>query len=61
MRLNAVAKYKNSIPKENSKTQIEKREKAKDNYTPKICCKKCKATTKTLYKIKDNYYCIDCK
>lgn len=61
MRMSAVAKHKNSIPKENSKSQIEKKKKAEERYRPRICCKKCKEANKTLYKIKNDYYCIDCK
>lgn len=60
MRMSAVARHRNSMPKENSKTQQQKRKLAKDNYRPKICCEKCKQTNKTLYKVENNYYCIDC-
>ena len=61
MRMSGLAKFNNKMAKENSKAQIEKRNKAEERYKPRICCKKCKETKKTLYKIKNNYYCIDCK
>ena len=61
MRQNAVAKYNNTRPKENSKAQIEKKKKLEERYRARICCKKCKSTNTTLYKIKDNNYCINCK
>lgn len=61
MRMSAVARHRNSMPKENSKSQIEKRKKAEERYRSRICCKKCKQSNITLYKVKDNYYCKDCK
>ena len=60
MRMSAVARLRNSMPKENSKTQQEKKKKAKENYRPRLCCKKCKETKKTLYKARKHYYCKDC-
>ena len=61
MRLNGRAKINNTIPKKNSKAQLEKKKKAEERYIPRICCKKCKETKKTLYNIKGEYYCADCK
>lgn len=60
MRISAIAKHRNNMPKENSKTQQLKRELAKENYRPKIGCKKCKETNTTLYKINNEYYCKNC-
>ena len=61
MRLSGIAKIYNTTPKKDSKTQIEKEKKAKERYIPRICCKKCKETKTTLYNIKGNYYCANCK
>ena len=61
MKISALAKAKNKMPKEKSKTQIEKKKKAMENYRPKIGCEKCKGTNTTLYKIQNKYYCINCK
>lgn len=61
MRMSAIAKHRNFIPKENSKTQIKKQEEAKKNYRPKLCCEKCKSSNATLYNIKNKYYCVNCK
>lgn len=61
MRMSAVARHRNFMPKEKSKSQIEKRKKAEEIYRHRICCKKCKESKTTLYKVKDNYYCKDCK
>lgn len=60
MRMNAVAKHKNFMPKESSKTQQVKKEKAKENYRPRLCCNKCKESKTTLYRYKKDYYCKDC-
>lgn len=60
MRMSAVARYRNFMPKENSKTQQEKTEKAKDRYRPRLCCEKCKGSNVTLYKDKNKYYCKNC-
>lgn len=60
MRMSAVAKHKNFIPKENSKNQQEKRKKAEENYRPRICCNKCKKANTTLYKSNNKYYCKEC-
>ena len=61
MILNAIAKFRNTMPKKDSKAQIEKKKKAEERYIPRICCKKCKETKTTLYNIKGNYYCANCK
>lgn len=61
MKISALAKAKNKMPKENSKTQIEKKKKATENYRPRICCEKCKKSNTTLYKIQNQYYCKECK
>ena len=61
MRMSAVARHRNFMPKEKSKSQIEKRKKAKERYRSKICCKKCKESNTTLYRIGQNYYCKNCK
>ena len=61
MRLNGRAKINNTMPKKDSKAQLEKKKKAEERYIPRICCNKCKETKKTLYNIKGKYYCIDCK
>lgn len=61
MRMSAVARHYNFMPKENSKTQQKKREMAKDNYRPKICCEKCKKTNLALYRVSNNkYMCKNC-
>ena len=61
MRISALAKVKNKMPKEKSKTQIEKRKKATENYRPRICCEKCKESNTILYKNQNKYYCKKCK
>lgn len=60
MRLSAVAKVLNKQPKENSKTQLEKKAKLKENPTKYIACKNCHQTNVTLIKGKDSYYCKFC-
>ena len=60
MRMSAIARYRNSIPKEKSKTQQEKRKNAIENYRPRVCCKRCKETKKTLYRVNKDYCCKDC-
>ena len=61
MRKSGIARHYNLIPKENSKTQIKKREEAKKNYRHFICCKKCNERKTTLYKINEEYYCTNCR
>lgn len=61
MRMSARAKILNQIPKENSKTQQEKRETAKKNYRSRITCEKCKNGNATLYNIEGHYICKNCR
>lgn len=61
MRMSARAKILNQMPKENSKTQQEKREMAKKNYRPRIVCEICKNGNVTLYNIKGHYICKNCR
>ena len=46
--------------KENSKTQIKKKEQSKSNPAKYIACKVCQATNITLIKAADSYYCKFC-
>lgn len=61
MRMSARAKILNQMPKENSKTQQEKREIAKKNYRARIVCEKCKNGNATLYNIEGHYICKNCR
>lgn len=61
MRLNGRAKINNKTAKKDSKAQQEKQKKAEERYIPRICCKKCKESKTTLYNVKGQYYCVNCK
>jgi len=60
MRISYTAKILNKLPKLNSKSHKEKEAKWEDIMKNKIVCKKC-GKSETLYKVKDNYYCKECK
>lgn len=60
MRMSAVARHRNTMPKANSKAQIEKNKKENERYRPRLCCKKCKDAKTTLYRYTNDYYCKNC-
>ncbi len=59
--MSALAKVKNTQPKENSKSHQIKKQKRIEMMSKRLFCEKCKSSKVTLYNIKGHYFCRNCK